>query len=260
MNVTLISGASAGIGEGFARRLAKEGRDLVLVARSEKALHELCDELMLKHGITAHYIVADLCEHDAPQRVMDEIAEHAMTVDTLINNAGFGSAGDFATLDRERELAMIDLNIRALVELTHRCLEGMRERQRGTIVNVSSAAGFQPLPFMATYAATKSFVSSFSEAVAEENRPFGIQVLALCPGSTDTNFFSAAKMDRAIQVKGQQTVEQVIDTAMNALASGRTKVVSGFANKIGAMMGKYVPNVISRRAVARILAPRYRQQ
>jgi len=258
MKATLITGASSGIGEAFARRLAAEGHNLILVARSEKALHELCDELMLRHGITAHYVVLDLAEPDADLKLFEETERHGIEIDWLINNAGFGSVGDFAQLEIDRELQMIELNISALVAITHAYLVGMRERKRGTIINISSAAGFQPIPYMATYAATKAFVSSFSEAIAEENRPYGIQVLALCPGSTKTNFFAASKIDRPIKVKGQQTSEQVVETAMRAVASGRTKVVSGLANKIGAMLGKYAPNFISRRVMAKALGSRFR--
>jgi uncharacterized protein len=259
MKVTLITGGSAGIGEGFARRLAAEKQDLVLVARSEKALHELCDELMLKHQIMAHYVVADLSEPEAFAKLFEETDKHGFEVDWLINNAGFGSGGDFAKLDVDRELQMIDLNISALVALTHHYLQGMRERKSGKIINVSSAAGFQPIPFMATYAATKAFVSSFSEAIAEENRPYGIQVLALCPGSTKTNFFAEAKIDHPLQVKGQQTVEEVIDTAMDAIRGGKTKVVSGFANYVGTILGTLVPNGISSKVMAKVLRPRYQQ-
>src|SRR5215203_2183590 len=153
MKFTLITGASSGIGEAFARALAEEGHNLVLVARSENKLHELCDELMLEHKITAHYIAIDLIEFEADQRLFDETEKHGLEIDWLINNAGFGSMGDFAALDLERELEIIDLNISALVALTHRYLQKMRERKSGTIINVSSAAGFQPIPFMATYAA-----------------------------------------------------------------------------------------------------------
>lgn len=257
MKVTLITGASSGIGEAFARRLAADKHDLVLVARSEKALHELCDALMLAHGIMAHYVTLDLAEPDADRRLLEETERCGYEVDWLINNAGFGSVGDFAKLDIDRELQMIELNIAALVAITHTYLKKMRERKSGTIINVSSAAGFQPIPFMATYAATKAFVSSFSEAIAEENRPYGIQVLTLCPGSTKTNFFAASNIGRPIQVKGQQTVDDVIDTAMQAIKSGRTKVISGFANKIGAMLGKHVPNFVSRRVMARALRSRF---
>ncbi|MBL8181636.1 MAG: SDR family oxidoreductase [Blastocatellia bacterium] len=254
--VTLITGASSGIGEEFARRLASDGHDLVLVARSEKALHELCDELMLKYKITAHYVVLDLSEAGAEDKLFAETEKHGMQVEWLINNAGFGSVGDFAQLDGAREINMIDLNVRSLVALTHKYLVPMRERGSGTIINVSSAASFQPIPFMATYAATKAFVSSFSEAIAEENRPFGIRILALCPGSTNTNFFAASNIDRPIQVKGQQTVEQVVDTALKALKKGKSKVVSGLANKVGATLGTHVPHKISTRAMAKALRSR----
>lgn len=259
MKVTLITGASSGIGEAFARRLATDGHDLVLVARSAKALHELCDELMLKHGITAHYVVLDLTERDADLRLFEETVKHGFEVDWLINNAGFGSVGDFAMLNGTRELEMIDLNARSLVAMTHRFLGPMRQRERGTIINVSSAAGFQPIPFMATYAATKAFVSSFSEAIAEENRPLGIRIMALCPGSTKTNFFAASNIDRPIQVKGQQTVEQVVDTALRGLKKGKVKVVSGLANQVGSMLGAHVPHKLSSRAMSRALRPKYQK-
>ena len=259
MKVSLITGASSGIGEAFARRLGAEKHNLVLVARSEKALHELCDEMMLKHKIMAHYVVLDLAEPDADRKLFEETERCGFEVNWLINNAGFGSVGDFAKLEVDRELQMIELNIAALVAITHTYLKGMRERKRGTIINVSSAAGFQPIPFMATYAATKAFVSSFTEAIAEENRPYGIQIIALCPGSTKTNFFAASNIERPIQVKGQQTVEDVVETAMRAVASGRTKVISGTANKIGAMLGKFTPNFISRRVMAKMLSPRFQK-
>lgn len=257
MNVTLITGASSGIGEAFARRLAAEKHDLVLVARNENKLHELCDELMLEHKITAHYVVLDLTQDDADSRLFEETQRHGFEVDWLINNAGFGSYGDFSKLDLNHELRMSELNIRALVALTHRYLHGMRLRKRGTIINVSSAASFQPIPFMATYAATKAFVSSFSEAIAEENRPFGIEILALCPGSTKTNFHAAANMDRLMQVKGQQSAEEVVETAMSAVKSGRTKIVSGWTNYVVSIFSSLVPNAIITRVMARALRSKY---
>ncbi|MBV9215827.1 MAG: SDR family oxidoreductase [Acidobacteria bacterium] len=259
MKVTLITGASSGIGEAFARRLAGEKHDLVLVARNEKKLHELCDELMLEHKIMAHYVPLDLTRLDADAVLFAETEKHRFEVDWLINNAGFGSYGDFAKLDRDHEIGMIDLNIRTLVALTHRYLPGMRARKAGKVINVSSAAGFQPIPFMSTYAATKAFVNSFSEAIAEENRPFGIQVLALCPGSTKTNFHAAARMDRVIQVKGQETAEQVVETAMRAIKAGRTRVVSGTVNWLVATAVNFVPNALITRAMARGLRGKYQE-
>lgn len=259
MKFTLITGASSGIGEAFAKRLAAEKHNLILVARSGEKLAALCDELSGKYQINCHHVAIDLTERDADRQLFARTEEKMWEVDWLINNAGFGSSGDFAGLDLDRELRMIDLNISALVALTHRYLKGMRERRRGTVINVSSAAGFQPIPFMATYAATKAFVTSFSEAIAEENRPFGIHVLALCPGSTKTNFFAASDIERPIQVKGQQTVEQVVETAMRAIAKNKTKVVSGWANFIGAVAGTIVPSSISTRVMAKALRSRHQK-
>lgn len=260
MKVTLITGASSGIGEEFARRLAAKKHNLVLVARSEEKLHTLCDELMAEHGITAHYVAIDLIGVDADSRLFEETEKHGMEVDWLINNAGFGSMGDFVKLNLEKELEIIDLNISALVALTHRYLQKMREQKSGTIVNVSSAAGFQPVPFMATYAATKAFVTSFSEAVAEENRPFGINVMALCPGPTETNFFEASDIGNPSLLKGRQTAAEVVETALKALDKGRSKIVSGWVNYIGSVLGSVVPNALTTRVVARSLRPTYQEK
>jgi uncharacterized protein len=259
MKVTLITGASSGIGESFARRLAADDHDLVLVARSENKLHELCDELMLEHKVMAHYVALDLLEDGADEKLLDETTKHNFEVDWLINNAGFGSMGDFTSLDLEKELDIIRLNVSSLVALTHRFLPQMRERRRGTVINVSSSAGFQPIPFMATYAATKAFVTSFTEAIAEENRPFGIRIMALCPGATRTNFFAASDIKEPLKVKGEQLPEDVVDAALNGLRKGKGTVISGWANYIGSMLGKHVPDSVSTRLVARALRPKYQE-
>ena len=260
MKFTLITGASGGIGEAFARKLAEEKHNLVLVARSENKLHEICDELMLKHSIIAHYIALDLTEFEADKKLFEETERHGYEVEWLINNAGFGSMGDFAELDLEHELQMIDLNISALVALTHRYLPKMRERGNGVIINVSSAASFQPIPFMATYAATKAFVTSYSQAIAEENRLHGIKVLALCPGATETNFFAAAGMNEAFQVKGIQTPEDVVVTALKAVRRGRSLVVSGLANYIGSVFGTIVPDSLITRTIGKVLRSKLKEK
>lgn len=252
MKATLITGASGGIGETFARRLAAEKHNLVLVARTEKKLIELCDELMLEHKIMAHYVALDLIDREAAARLFNETEKHGFEINWLINNAGFGSMDDFAKLELKRELEMISLNITTLVSLTHRYLQKMRERRNGVIVNVSSTASFQPVPFMATYAATKAFVTSFSEAIAEENRPFNIQVLALCPGPTDTNFFNAAHAE-AFKMKGMQTPEAVVETALSAVKSRKSKVVSGWTNYVGSVFGAFLPNSLVTRVVGKAL-------
>ncbi len=255
MKATLITGASGGIGEAFARRLAAEKHNLVLVARSEDKLHELCDELMLKHQITAHYVAIDLIDYEADRRLYEETEKHDLEIEWLINNAGFGSMGDFADLELENEMEMISLNIMALVALTHRYLQQMRARKSGVIINVASTASFQPIPFMATYAATKAFVTSFSEAISEENRPYNITVTALCPGPTDTNFFEIAGAE-AFKLKGMQTPEAVVETALNAVRRGKSSVVSGWQNYLFSVFGTLAPNFLVTRAIANNLRPK----
>ena len=157
MKVTLITGASSGIGEAFARKLAARGENVVLVARSADRLAALCNELGRAHaGVVCQHVALDLSEANAPRRLFEETERRGLQVETLINNAGFGSMGDFTTLDAKRELSMIDLNVKALVELTTLYLKPMRERGRGALINVASTAAFQPVPYMATYAATKA--------------------------------------------------------------------------------------------------------
>lgn len=259
MKSTLITGASSGIGEAFARRLAKENHNLVLVARSEEKLHQLCDELMLQHKITAHYVALDLTEFESDKELFEETERHGFEIEWLINNAGFGSMGDFAELDLERELEMVSLNIMALVALTHRYLEKMRQRKSGVIINVSSTASFQALPFMATYAATKAFVTSFSEAIAEENRPFNITVTALCPGPTETNFFSASKAV-PFSAKGIQSPEEVVEKALKAVKAKKPLVISGIKNYIGAVLGTVAPDSLVTRVVGNVLRPKLKEK
>lgn len=256
----LITGASSGIGEAFARRLAAEGHDLFLVARSGDKLGDLCDELSASRGIKADYLAIDLSEPDADQKCFRATNRLRIDVDVLINNAGFGSMGDFAKLDIGRELQMVRLNIGALVGLTHRYLEPMRRRKKGTIINISSTAGFQPIPFMATYAATKAFVTSFSEALAEENRALGIEVIAVCPGSTETPFFEVGNVGREFNAKGMETPEQVVETALSAIGTGKAKVISGWKNKVVAGAATLAPNALITRVIANKLRKKYQSE
>ncbi|HYX30068.1 MAG TPA: SDR family oxidoreductase [Pyrinomonadaceae bacterium] len=252
MNTTLITGASWGIGEAFARKLAARGANVLLVARSEDRLIALCNELGREHGIRAEYVATDLSEHEAPAKLFAETKERDLEVDFLINNAGFGSMGDFAKLDLENELNMIELNIRSLVDLTHRFIQPMRERKGGAIINVASTAGFQPVPFMATYAATKAFVLSFSEALWEENRSYGVKVMALCPGVTDTHFFEASRMKRP-PARTSQTPEQVVDAALRALARGKSSVISGWTNLLMTESERVLPRSFVLRTMGAIM-------
>ncbi len=259
MKAVLITGASGGIGEAFARRLAADGHNLFLAARTEEKLRDLCDELMLKHNIAARYLAIDLTESEADKRIFEETEKHEIEIEWLINNAGFGSMGDFADLDLKRESEMINLNVSVLVALTHRYLKPMRERKSGTIINVASTAGFQPIPFMATYAATKAFVRSFSEAVAEENRPFNITVTALCPGPTDTDFFKVADA-KPLQAKGMQSPEAVVETALGAVRRGRPSIISGWTNYVSAVLGTFAPNRLITRVIGSVLRPKIEEK
>ncbi|HEV7684005.1 MAG TPA: SDR family oxidoreductase [Pyrinomonadaceae bacterium] len=252
MNTTLITGASSGIGEVFARKLAARGRNVLLVARSEEKLITLCNELGRSNSIRAQYVALDLSKPESAARLFEEATKRGLAVDMLINNAGFGSMGEFGQLDLARELNMIDLNIKSLVELTYRFLPPMIERRQGAIINVASTAAFQPVPFMATYAATKAFVLSFSEALWEENRPHGIKVLALCPGVTDTNFFEAARGFRP-PARVSQTPEEVVDTALRGLERGKSHIISGWTNFLMTQSERLVSRSLITRIAGRMM-------
>lgn len=258
MNTTLITGASSGIGEAFARKLAARGRNVLLVARSEDKLIALCNELGRLTSIRAQYVALDLQQPDAPLQLFEETKKRELEVEMLINNAGFGSMGDFGKLDLEHELKMIQLNVRSLVELAHRFLGPMRERKRGTIINVASTAGFQPVPYMATYAATKAFVLSFSEALWDENRAHGVHVMALCPGVTETNFFEAAGIDRP-PMRTVQTPEEVVETALRALNRKKSLVISGWANWFVIEAERFVPRSAVVKVAGNALRSRFEE-
>ncbi len=252
MNTTLITGASSGIGEVFARKLAARGRNVLLVARSEDKLITLCNELGRSNSIRAQYVSLDLSEPDAATRLFAEAEKRGLTIDLLINNAGFGSMGEFSKLDLARELNMIDLNVKSLVELTYKFLAPMRERKQGAIINVASTAAFQPVPFMATYAATKAFVLSFSEALWEENRPFGIKVMALCPGVTETNFFEAARGKKP-PARTAQTPEEVVETALKGLDRNQSHIISGWTNWVMMEAQRVAPRSLVTRLAGRMM-------
>ena len=258
MNTTLITGASSGIGAAFARKLAARGRNVLLVARSEDKLIALCNELGRLTSIRAQYVALDLRDPEARSQLFEETKKRELEIDMLINNAGFGSMGDFAKLDLARELEMLQLNITAVVELTHWFLGPMRERKRGTIINVASTAGFQAIPYMATYAATKAFVLSFSEALWDENRLHGIHVMALCPGVTETNFFEAAGIDRP-PMRAVQTPEEVVDTALRALPRKKSLVISGWANWFVAEAERFLPRSAVTKVAGNALRSRFEE-
>jgi uncharacterized protein len=258
MNTTLITGASSGIGEAFARKLAARGRNVLLVARSEDKLIALCNELGRLTSIRAQYLALDLTNAEARSQLFEETQKRELEIEMLINNAGFGSMGDFLKLDAQRELEMIELNVTALVELTQRFLGPMRERKSGTIINVASTAAFQPVPYMATYAATKAFVLSFSESLWDENRAHGIHVMALCPGVTETNFFEAAGIDRP-PMRTVQTPEEVVETTLRALTRKKSLVISGWANWFVVEAERFLPRSAVTKVAGNALRSRFEE-
>ncbi|HEY9836790.1 MAG TPA: SDR family oxidoreductase [Vampirovibrionales bacterium] len=231
METALITGASSGIGAAFARELARRHYHLILVARSQDLLNTLAQELRNQYPIQVEVIVQDLGQPQAATEVYQIIKERGLTVDLLINNAGCGDYGPFASRDRSRQLEMIHLNIAALVELTHCVLPEMQQRRSGSIINVASIAGFQPIPYMSIYAASKAFVLSFSESLWAENLDFNLRIQALCPGPTYSNFFQKAGFPDPLQNTDNRVTlvppEQVVQDSLNGLEKNQPVVVTG---------------------------------
>jgi uncharacterized protein len=251
----LITGASSGIGECFAQALAARKRNLALVARSGDKLLALAEELRAKHGVFAVALDADLSVPGAAAALAERIAAEKISVDLLINNAGFGARGEFWKLPLDRLQEMSRLNVGAVVELTHLLLPSMVERRRGAIINVSSTAGFQPVPYTSVYGATKAFVTSFSMSLAEELRPYGIKVVTLCPGGTRTNFFVAGDYRKRTLPGGLQPPEEVVDEALRALDRKGGLVVPRFTNKLSVFSQRLVPRSTVARLAARLFRP-----
>jgi short-subunit dehydrogenase len=252
----LITGASSGIGECFARALAARKRNLVLVARSQAKLEALAGELRAACQVQAEPVALDLSVPGAAAQLAQLVTERKLGIDLLINNAGFGTPGEFWRVSLEREAEMVRLNVQALMELTHLLLPPMIERRHGAVINVSSTASFQPLPYSTLYAATKAFVTSFSLALSEEVRPYGLRVVTLCPGVTATNFFVAGGYGTRRAPGGFQAPEEVVSAALKALDHKGGLVVPRLLNKFGVFIQRFVP----RSAVLRVTARMFRRR
>lgn len=250
----LITGASAGIGAEFARQLAAEGTDLVVVARRLEALEALKKEVEGRHGIRCEVLARDLGSAEAPAAIHAETERRGIVVDWLVNNAGFGTNGRLAELSLEREMEEIRLNVLSLAVLTRLYLPGMISRGRGRIVNLGSVGSFVPVPFMATYGATKAFVLSFSEALATELEGTGVHVLALCPGATRTEFQKVAGVEGKTPDSRYMTAAEVARQAIAAARRGDRALVPGFMNKFAVALTR----ILSRRVQARIAGSIYR--
>lgn len=243
----LVTGASSGIGSAFAAHLARDGYDLVLVARNGARLSALSSQLRERHGAAVRVVPADLTQAAELHSVEREIAQHPL--DLLVNNAGFATNGRFATLSPDREEEEIKLNVVAVVRLARAALPGMLARKRGAIINVSSLAALQPGPNTATYAASKAFVNSFTEALSEEVRGSGVRVQVLCPGFTRTEFQERAGIDASrIPPVAWMTAEAVVDASLAALKRGDVVCVPGVVNRLLAAAVATVPRALVRRA------------
>jgi short-subunit dehydrogenase len=252
----LVTGASAGIGVALARELAAGGTNLVLTARRTDRLEKLARELASTHKISAEIIAADLAQPNAPGEILAFTLAKKMEIELLINNAGFGSYGEFANSDTQRLLDMVQVNCAAVVHLTRLYLPDMVKRGRGDVLIVASTASFQAVPYLSTYAATKAFDLLLAEGLAEEMKPYGIRVCALCPGSTESEFHEVAAQSGVVAaVRNRETAEKVARVGLQALAAGKSYVISGTGNYLGAHSQRLVPRGLVTRITARMFRP-----
>ena len=255
-DVALITGASSGLGAEFARQLAREGKDLVLVARRADRLEALRAEIERSGTARCHVIIEDLSRLEAPERLFAETTKRGLEVSWLVNNAGFGTNGRFVDLPLAKEREEILLNVHCLVALSRLYSPAMVARGRGSIINVGSIGSFVPTPYMATYAATKAFVLSFSEALATELASTGVRVLALCPGATKTEFQEVAGVTEAVPEFSYMTAEAVVSQAIAAAKAGRRTLVPGWMNKTLALTTRIAPRSVLARITGAMFAPK----
>lgn len=250
----LVTGASAGIGKALAAELASGGTNLVLTARRRDRLQELAAQLRSKHKINTEIVEADLAQPSAPNEIFQFTKEKGIAVDLLVNNAGFGQYGELSSVDPQRLLDMVQVNCAAVLHLTRLFLPEMIARRRGDVLIVSSTAAFQAVPYISTYAATKVFDLFLAEGLAEEMRPHGVRICALCPGTTESEFHDAAGHPARVRRRGE-TAEKVARTGLRALAAGKSYVISGFANYLGAHSQRAAPRGLVTRIAAKMFRP-----
>jgi uncharacterized protein len=249
----LVTGASAGIGTALARILAAGGTNLVLTARRRERLEALAAELGSK-GVRVEVVAADLDRPEAPSEIYAFTAGKRIEIELLINNAGFGHYGSFHESPLEPQIGMVQVNCAAVVQLTHLYLPAMVRRRRGDILILASTASFQAVPYISVYAATKAFDLLFAEGLAEEVRSYGVHVCGLCPGSTTTEFHQVAGQPDHLK-RRQETAEKVARVGLEALAAGKSYVISGFANYANAHAQRLVPRRFVTRVAGKMFAP-----
>jgi short-subunit dehydrogenase len=252
----LITGASSGIGEAFAYRMASEGYNLVLVARRADRLTRIAGLLAQSQSVQTMTFATDLSDPKSIEELVCSLETQGITIDVLFNNAGSGMNGEFCDLDIAGQARMIDLNCKSLVTLSHHFGRQMRARGAGSIIHTASVGGLSPTPFYTTYGATKAFVVSFSEALGEELRPYGVRVITLCPGATETEFEKSSNF-RGIRPSRHvlESAMDVADTAVRALKGSKSLVISGRGNQFAACLLRLIPRQISLGMAARSLRP-----
>ena len=251
-STALVTGASSGIGKSYARALAKDGLNLVLVARRKALLDELAAELSQEYDIQVHTIAQDLSEIDAADKVYADVQAAGLEIDVLVNNAGFGTHGVFEELNLERELGMINLSCRLPVALTHKFIGAMKQRNRGAVVFLSSMAGTMPIPFMSTYSATKVFPLFFAESLYGELADSKVDVVAVLPGDTSTEFRETAALDNKFPIP-PRSAEDVVETTFSALGQSPS-VIDGAANKMTAFIMGLLPKKLLLKNNAKLWA------
>ncbi len=250
----LVTGASAGIGKSLAEQLAAGGANLVLTARRKDRLEQMAADCRARHKVQVEAFQADLAQAGAPDSIFAFTAGKSIEVDLLVNNAGFGAYGEFTKIPLRRQLDMMQVNISAVVHLTHLYLPAMLERRRGDVLIVASTAGFQGVPYISAYAATKAFDLIFAQGLAEEVRRHGIHVCALCPGSTTTEFHEVAGQPDSI-LRASETPDKVARVGLEALAKGKPVAISGMRNKLSVQGQRLAPRGLVTRVAGKMFRP-----
>ncbi|MDQ3537142.1 MAG: SDR family oxidoreductase [Bacteroidota bacterium] len=257
MNFTLITGASKGIGKALAEAFANRGQNLILIARTEKTLREVASDIEDRYNVTAVFLAKDLNEENAAHSIFNWCKEHKYTVNILVNNAGFGLHGYFHKMKEEELLKILNLNINSIILLSHLFIPELKKVKNSHILNVSSTAAFQPVPYLNLYAATKAFLNSFSGALREEVQEYGINVSCLAPGPTDSDFFNKSGVENDIDLSTvKMKPEEVAEIGVEGMFNKKALIVPGISNKFGAFFSKRISSTPIVKLIGKLFKPK----